>query len=341
VNRKGDALGEWVLDELLGEGAFGQVWRARAQSDPSRKAAVKVPRDDRGAAVLRSEGAIQSKLSGPSFPRVLGVSTDPAYVAFELIDGESLRELLRAKGRLEPAAAGAIARSILEALAEAHAAGVVHRDLKPENVLVAADGRLLVTDFGLAVHLPQEMAQSLGEDEAAPVAGSVPYLAPEVREGQGSDARGDLYAFGVVLFELLTGTLPGAADLPSGAGVPKAWDEVYRRACARREKRFASAAEALVELGKAIAASPQAKAKEKAKPRVDVKALLERVAREESDFLAREFMAYVTPEGRATARVKSKTYTFKVKKGVPGLALLKAMSPTEAVIVKVFPALPR
>ncbi len=143
-------LGEWVLDELLGEGAFGQVWKAHALSDSKRVAAVKVPRDDRGAALLRTEGVAQSKLAGSKrTPRVLGVSKEPPYIAFEYVAGESLRSAL-ASGPIEAPRAHVVVREILAALDEAHEKGIVHRDVKPENILLGEDGRVLVTDLGRA-----------------------------------------------------------------------------------------------------------------------------------------------------------------------------------------------
>ncbi len=328
--------GEWVLGELLGEGAFGQVYRAHARSDPGRLAAVKVPRDDRGAALLRTESAAQSRLSSPRFPRVLGVSADPPYIAFELVDGESLRSRLQA-GKLEGHEVHLIARGVLEALADAHALGIVHRDLKPENVLLeksagrpGTPGRVLVTDLGLAV--PVEVEHSLADDDA-PVAGSIPYMAPEIRERRPADERADLYSFGVLIFELLTGSLPGAAELPSSLGAEKAWDSVYTRAVARLEKRFKSAKEALAALPPAPEAKPAKKIE--AKKRVDVKALLDRVAKEEADFMKKEFMAFVTPARKAHARVGGKTYTFSVD-APPGLAVLRAVNATRAQVVRRF-----
>jgi serine/threonine-protein kinase len=325
-------LGEWVLGELLGEGAFGQVWKAHARSDPAKLAAVKVPRDDRGAALLRAEGAAQSRLASPRFPRVLGVSTEPPYIAFEYVEGESLRSALLAR-KLEGHEVHSVARGVLEALAEAHAAGIVHRDVKPENVLLERSGRVLVTDFGLSI--PAQVEHSLA-DEEAPLAGSLPYLAPEIREGKAATERSDLYAWGIVLFEALTGSLPGAAEVPSSLGASSEWDEVYKKAVARPEKRFASARAALDALPKAPPA-PRAKTAEAAKPKVDVMALLNRVGKEEAELLKKEFMAYVTPAGRASARVGGKTYTFEVK-GPPGLAILRATGPRRAEIVRRFPS---
>ncbi len=335
----GSRLGEWTLAELLGEGAFGQVWRAHASADGSlpaaqrRWAALKVPRDERGAALLHGEGALAGRLQSPRFPKLLGVSHDPPYAAFELVAGRSLRERLQGRRRLAPAEVGAIARGVLEALADAHAAGLVHRDLKPENVLVTDDLRVVLVDLGLAV--PLELANSLDDETVVAAAGTLPYLPPEVREGGVQDGRGDLYAFGVLLFEALTGSLPAAAELPSAAvkGLPAAWDELYRRACAARERRYASAKDALVDLRSAVAALPPA---EKAsKPKVDVGALLEKAAGEERALLQHEFMAFVTPSQKATARVGGKSYTFDVA-APSGLCVLRATSPSTAVVVRRF-----
>ncbi len=348
--KPGQSVGEWMLEELLGAGAFGEVWRARAAAGPARAAALKIPRDERGARLLQTEGATQAKLSGKrAFPEVLGVSarSDPPYVAFELIDGESLRERLRDRGRLPLPHAVATARTILDALSTAHEAGVVHRDLKPENVLLAKDGRVLVTDFGLATADPSILEHSLigedGGDEAA-IVGSLPYLPPEVREGKAADERGDLYAWGIVLFELVSGSLPGAADLPStGRGdVPASLDAVYRKAVARLADRYPSAEAAIADLDRVrgevgepdattgAGRRPAPKAK-----KVDVGALLDRVEMEEREFLAREFVAWVTDERTATARIGGKTYTFDVKgAATPGMAVLVAVSPTSAVILR-------
>jgi serine/threonine-protein kinase len=337
--RSGEKIGEWELEELLGAGAFGEVWRARAIAG-GRRAALKLPRDERGAALLRREGSAQAKLASPRFPRVLGVHLDePCYVAFELIDGESLRAVIADRGPLAVPEAVHVALEVLRALEDAHKAGLVHRDLKPENVLVARDGRVLVTDLGLAI-LP-ELASSLADDDAVAAAGSAPYLAPESRGGGALDARADVYAWGVLLFECLAGALPAAAEAPSSRpGVPRALDAVYARACARREARFASAAEARADLERVarsagIAPRPLGAAKApEPEVKTDVKALLERVASEEKAFLERDFTAFVTPDGRAYARMKGKTWVFDVAGAAPGLCVLRATSPTAARIVR-------
>ena len=335
----GQALGEWTFEELLGEGAFGQVWRARAAADPTRRAAVKVPRDERGAALLAAEGAAHERLAGGPFPRLLGLSREPAYAAFELVDGGDLRAALHA-GPLAPREAGRVARGVLVALAHAHRAGLVHRDVKPENVLLARDGRVLLADLGLAV--PVDLAHSLLDDDEAArgvVAGSLPYLAPEVRGGAEADARSDLYAWGVLLFEALTGALPGAAERPCARvpGLPPIWDDLYLRACGARAERWARAEDALAALDRALEALPAPAPAPAPRPKVDVLALLEEKAREERALVGRTLIAYVTPEGKARARVGGKTHTLDVG-ALPGLCVLRVTSPTSASVVQRFVA---
>lgn len=251
----GEQVGEWTLDELLGAGAFGEVWAAHATTDASRRAALKIARDDLGADLLRREVAALVSLRNSRFPRVIGVHLDaPCYAALELVPGKTLRQVLLAQGAvLSIDEAVRVALEVLRALEDAHAVGVVHRDLKPDNVMVADDGRVLLIDLGLS--LQPELDHSLIGDDAVAAAGSAPYLAPEVRGGGRADAQADLYAWGVLFFELLAGVLPGAAELPSGVkpDVPPKLDEVYARACARREARFASAAEARAALEEAFA----------------------------------------------------------------------------------------
>lgn len=251
----GEQVGEWTLDDPLGSGAFGEVWSAHSTADTSRRSALKIARDDLGADLLRREVTALASLNSSRFPRVIGVHFDTScYAALELVPGKTLRQVLMANADALPIDESVrIALEVLRALEDAHAVGLVHRDVKPENVMVADDGRVLLIDLGLS--LPPELDHSLVGDDAVAAAGSAPYLAPEVRGGAKADAQADLYAWGVVFFELLTGVLPAAAELPSTVrqDVPPKLDEVYTRACARRAARFASAAEARTALEGALA----------------------------------------------------------------------------------------
>jgi hypothetical protein len=139
-----------------------------------------------------------------------GVDAGTAYIVMELVDGQTLRQLLTASAPLAPGLAVAIAQQIADALANAHRAGLVHRDIKPANILLCDDGagalRVKVTDFGIA-----KVGAELGNDltQIGTVLGTPKYLSPEQVEGRVEpDARSDLYALGVVLFEMLTGRPP-------------------------------------------------------------------------------------------------------------------------------------
>jgi serine/threonine-protein kinase len=260
----GQRLGEWVLDAPLGRGGFGEVWRARHNALAENVVAVKVPFDRDHASRLRAEGVIQHLVADPRIVRTLGLDPDhdPPYLVVEYVDGESLRERI-SRGRLEPAEAIRIAREILVALDAAHARGIVHRDLKPENVLLSKTGEVKLADFGfgsIASDLARELlaSGSLRTSEGHDIVGTVRYMAPEQRDPRGPiDARVDLYAWGIVLFEMLTGEAPCGAELPSQVvpGLDARLDQIFRRAYARRESRYPSARAALDDLD-AVAAKP-------------------------------------------------------------------------------------
>jgi serine/threonine-protein kinase len=131
------------------------------------------------------------------------------YLTMEYVPGRTLKQLLRDSGRFSPATAMEIMAGVLGGLAAAHASGIVHRDVKPENVLVTADGRVKVADFGLARAL-----SVAGHTRAGLLIGTVAYVPPEQVTGGATGPRGDVYSAGVMLFELLTGRLPFTGDTP-------------------------------------------------------------------------------------------------------------------------------
>jgi serine/threonine-protein kinase len=170
----------------------------------------------------------------------------------ELVEGGDLRRLIGASRRLAPDRALQIFEEVLRALAVAHGAGIIHRDLKPENILIASDGGVKVTDFELG-SARQDSARpallSAGLDTAAPggIVGTLAYMAPEQLAGEAVDARADIYALGIILFEMLTGERPHPGDQPSQLvpGLPAKVDALFQKCYTRREKRFASALAAL------------------------------------------------------------------------------------------------
>lgn len=194
------------------------------------------------------EAQTLAKLSHPGIVGVYesGQAGDYFFIAMQWVEGMTLRELLREKP-VDALQAGQLIEQLCDALAYAHGQGVVHRDLKPENVLIGRDGQVRIADFGIAKLCEPSGADGLMLTATHARLGTAQYMAPEQMRGdQRIDARADLYALGVIFFELLTGELP----LPFGlspskiAGVPAAYDRIVARCMKPRpEERFSSAEE--------------------------------------------------------------------------------------------------
>ena len=152
------------------------------------------------------EARSAARLSHPGIVQVFDQGEDDGvvYLAMEYVPGRTLRDLMRERGALTPRESLDVLEPVLDALATAHRAGIVHRDIKPENVLLADDGRVKVADFGLA----RAVSTSTVATAAGVLLGTVAYLAPEQVERGVADARSDVYAAGVLLFEMLTGSTP-------------------------------------------------------------------------------------------------------------------------------------
>src|SRR5215212_6720353 len=258
---QGQRVGEYILDQKIGGGAFGEVWRAHHHVWTDQLVAIKIPTQTDYLRELQREGVAIHGLVHPNIVRAIGFDpyADPPYLTMEYVPGSSLRPLIASKSVSIPDAV-AVMRQVLEGLKYAHGNGLVHRDIKPENILVherartdgyGAEGVVKVTDFGLGKAATTVGAQSivysasLNSPAAKEIAGSLDYMAPEQRSGGNIDARADLYACGVVLYELLTGERPAGTDVPSDVNksVPKYLDDIFRRSYARLEKRYASADE--------------------------------------------------------------------------------------------------
>src|SRR4051794_15943326 len=206
--------GRYEIRRRVATGGMATVYAA-IDTRLDRPVAVKVMHpalaaDEEFVARFRREAKAAARLSSPTVVNVTDQGQDggTVFLVMELVEGRTLRDRLRSEGPLAPAEALAVLEPVLEALAVAHAAGYVHRDVKPENVLIADDGRIKVGDFGLA----RAVDASPLTATTGLLLGTVAYLAPEqVRRGV-ADARTDVYASGVLLFELLTGRPPFEGD---------------------------------------------------------------------------------------------------------------------------------
>ena len=214
----GTRLGPYEITAKLGEGGMGEVFRAR-DSKLDREVAIKVlpqhlAADAEALARFEREAKAVAALSHPNILAIFDFGRDgeTAYAAMELLDGETLRERLTS-GPLPVRKALEVAAQIAAGLAAAHARGIVHRDLKPDNLFLTRDGQLKILDFGLArqSELHGSKSQLLAAPTQGPgtepgaVLGTVGYMSPEQVRGEPADNRSDLFALGVVLYEMLTG----------------------------------------------------------------------------------------------------------------------------------------
>ncbi|MFG2720250.1 Stk1 family PASTA domain-containing Ser/Thr kinase [Streptomyces sp. NPDC048416] len=207
--------GRYRVDARIAVGGMATVYRA-VDTRLDRVLALKVMHPGLAADATFVERFIREAKSVArlAHPNVVGVFDQGAqdqyvYLAMEYIAGCTLRDVLRERGALQPRAALDILEPVLAALGAAHRAGFVHRDMKPENVLIGDDGRVKVADFGL-VRAVDSVTSTTGS-----VLGTVSYLAPEQIEHGTADTRADVYACGVVLYEMLTGAKPHHGDTPA------------------------------------------------------------------------------------------------------------------------------
>lgn len=207
--------GRYRVDARIAVGGMATVYRA-VDTRLDRVLALKVMHPTLAADVSFVERFIReaksvARLAHPNVVQVFDQGTDGPYVylAMEYVAGCTLRDVLRERGALQPRAALDILEPVLAALGAAHRAGFVHRDMKPENVLIGDDGRVKVADFGL-VRAVDTVTNTTGS-----VLGTVSYLAPEQIESGTTDPRVDVYACGIVLYEMLTGDQPHYGDSPA------------------------------------------------------------------------------------------------------------------------------
>src|SRR6202521_2763079 len=253
--------GRYKIVRKLGTGGMANVYLAEDQ-ELGRRVAIKILNDrhagdEQFVERFRREAKNAAALSHPNIVSIYdrGEAEGTYYIAMEYLDGRSLKELIVQRGPAPVTVSVEYARQILSALRFAHRHGIVHRDIKPHNVLVDAEGRVKVTDFGIARAGVSQMT------EAGSIVGTAQYLSPEQARGADVDQRSDLYSLGIVIYEMLTGKVPFTGDAPVEIAmkhlnavpeppsklrpeIPHDLDAIVMRALAKEpDQRYASAEE--------------------------------------------------------------------------------------------------
>lgn len=254
--------GRYRVDTLIATGGMSGVYRG-LDLRLDRPVALKImdsryAGDEHFMMRFQREARAVARLKDPGLVAVYdqGLDGQHPFLVMELVEGGTLRELLRERGPMPPHAVAAVLRPVLGGLTAAHHAGLVHRDIKPENILISDDGDVKIADFGLVRAVADAKITS-----TSVILGTAAYLAPEQVATGDTDARGDVYAVGVLVYELLTGHTPFTGDTalavayqrldrdvppPSTAieGVPRQFDDLVHCATSRDPgRRFADAAE--------------------------------------------------------------------------------------------------
>src|SRR4051812_27210446 len=255
----------YEIERHLARGGMAEVYVAR-DTLLDRPVALKVlfpelSADPTFVERFRREAQAAANLNHPNIVSVFdwGEADNTYFIVMEYVDGPTLRDLLRTEGRLHPDRAADIAADIAAALGFAHRNGVIHRDVKPGNVLISPTGQVKVTDFGIARAARDTAQENL--TQTGTVMGTATYFSPEQAQGLPIDPRSDVYALGVVLYELVTGRAPFVGDNPvaiayqhvreqpvppsrTNPDVPPALEAIILRALAKSpDDRYASANE--------------------------------------------------------------------------------------------------
>ena len=269
--KDGIVLGKrYAVLSKIGAGGMADVYKGRDQM-LNRYVAIKVLKkqykeDENFVRKFRSEAQAAAGLMHPNIVNVYDVGEDRGlnYMVMELVEGITLKEYIERKGRLSHKETISIAIQMCSGIGAAHASGIIHRDIKPQNIIISKDGKVKVTDFGIA-----KVASSATINTSASM-GSVHYISPEQARGGYSDERSDIYSLGITLFEMLTGTVPFDGDsavsvavqhiqdsipLPSQLveGVPVSVDKIVLKCTQKKtDRRYQSAAELIVDLKKSL-----------------------------------------------------------------------------------------
>ena len=238
-------VGRYRLNRPIASGGMAEVWEATDET-LARRVAVKLlhphlARDESFVRRFRSEAVAAARLAHPSIVSVYDTFSADGIegIVMELVVGTTMRADLDEHGPMRLEAVLAIGTQVADALGAAHASGLVHRDVKPANILLSADGRVLVADFGIA-----KAAEGNDLTTAGAMVGTAKYLAPEQVEGGAIDGRADLYSLGVVLYEALTGVAPFVEDTDAATALAR----LHRYPAAPRQLRpeIPAAVEAVV-----------------------------------------------------------------------------------------------
>lgn len=207
---KGDILANrYKVEKLIGQGGMADVYLAYDVL-LERDVAIKILRNDLSSDAVsllrfKHEAVAVSKLNHPNIIEIfdIGVHNSRQYIVMEYVSGKTLKDLINERGGIYKDEAVYIMKQLTSAISEAHKNEIIHRDIKPQNVLIKSDGSVIITDFGIAL---AENALQLTQKET--VMGSVHYLAPELARGEKATYQSDIYALGIVFYELLSGVVP-------------------------------------------------------------------------------------------------------------------------------------
>ncbi len=216
----GTLLGRCRLQKIIGQGGMGTVYLAHHEALDKTVAVKVLPRkysqNSEYVRRFQREARSAAKLEHPNIIQVLDVANDGDvhYIVMQYYEGMDLGQLIDKKGKLAVSDALSITKKVAQALGAAHAAGIVHRDVKPSNIVVTKQGKVLVTDFGLAREITGTMTGNAITQSSGIVLGTPQYISPEQAMGERSDARSDLYSLGATFYAMLAGRPPYDDDNP-------------------------------------------------------------------------------------------------------------------------------
>jgi TolB-like protein/Flp pilus assembly protein TadD/predicted Ser/Thr protein kinase len=261
--------GRYQIIEELGKGGMGHVYRA-LDKKLSEEVAIKLIRPeiaaDKGTlGRFQNELKLARRISHRNVGRMYELMEEKGhhFISMEYVPGEDLRSFIRRSGQLTVSKAISISKQICEGLAEAHRQGVIHRDLKPSNIIIDREGNARIMDFGIA-----RSVKAKGITGTGVMIGTPEYMSPEQVEGKEADQRSDIYSFGIIIFEMLTGHVPFEGDTPLAVAVkqktepapdPKRWNSqisddlsLFIHRCLEKsaERRYPNTEEMLAELNR-------------------------------------------------------------------------------------------